>query len=67
MKDQVPLSGSLKVIAGIFIVVGLVALVAGFILDPERTWANYLLNNYYFLMLDISGEYLELPAFITFG
>ncbi len=49
MKDKLNLSGSFKIIMGIFIAVGLATLVVGFVIDPQRTWANYLLNNFYFL------------------
>ncbi|MFC2112408.1 quinol:cytochrome C oxidoreductase [Bacteroidota bacterium] len=57
MKDQVNLSVSLKIVTGICIVVGLVAFIFGFIQDPGRTWASYLLNNYYFLMLALGAAF----------
>ncbi|HDY87745.1 MAG TPA: hypothetical protein ENH82_06455 [bacterium] len=34
---------------------GIIALIAGFILTPQRVWANILLNNFYFLSLAIAG------------
>jgi hypothetical protein len=57
MKDQIHLSGSFKITTGILIGIGLVAFIAGFITDPGRTWANYLLNNYYFLMLALGAAF----------
>ncbi len=57
MKDQIRLSGSFKIATGILIGIGLVAFIAGFITDPDRTWANYLLNNYYFLMLALGAAF----------
>jgi hypothetical protein len=57
MKDQVNLTGTFKLVTGILIGIGLVAFVAGFITNPDRTWANYLLNNYYFLMLALGAAF----------
>jgi len=57
MKDQVNLSVPLKITSGILIALGLAAFIAGFIRDPVRTWANYLLNNYYFLMLALGAAF----------
>ena len=58
MKDQIHLSRTFKLGTGILIGVGLVTFIAGFITDPDRTWANYLLNNYYFLMLALGAAFL---------
>ena len=57
MKDQIYLSRSFKIITGVFTGIGLMALISGFIIDPQRTWANYLLNNYYFLMLALGAAF----------
>ena len=65
MKDQLSLTGSFKIITGIFIAVGLSAMIVGFIVDPQRTWANYLLNNYYFLMLSLGAAFFVALQYIT--
>jgi len=57
MKDQVNLSMPFKITTGILILVGLAAFITGFIMDPVRTWASYLLNNYYFLMLALGAAF----------
>ena len=57
MKDQVRLSVSFRILTGILIGVGLLAFIIGFIQDPVRTWATYLLNNYYFLMLALGAAF----------
>jgi len=57
MKDQIHLSRTFKLGTGILIGTGLVAFIGGFITDPDRTWANYLLNNYYFLMLALGAAF----------
>ncbi len=48
MKDQIHLSRTFKIGTGILIGIGLVAFIAGFITDPDRTWAEigrYLLHD----------------------
>ncbi len=65
MKDQLNLSGSFKIVMGIFIAVGLAATIAGFVTDPQRTWANYLLNNYYFLMLALGAAFFIALQYIS--
>ncbi|MCF8386820.1 MAG: hypothetical protein K9G47_02975 [Bacteroidales bacterium] len=57
MEQKFTLSPKLISLAGAFILIGIVAFVWGFIADAERTWANYLLNNYYFLSLAIGGTF----------
>ncbi len=57
MKDQIRLSASFKVITGALIAVGMAAMIVGFAGDPRRAWANYLLNNYYFLMLALGAAF----------
>ena len=65
MEDQLKLSGTFKIIMGVFIAVGLSALVAGFVIDPQRTWANYLLNNYYFLMIALGAAFFVALQYIS--
>lgn len=57
MKDQIHLSRTFKIGTGILIAIGLITFIAGFLTDPDRTWANYLLNNYYFLMLALGAAF----------
>ncbi len=47
------------------ILVGIIALVAGFVSDAQRTWANILLNNYFFITLAIGGLLFYSIQFIT--
>ncbi len=39
--------------------------VLGFIFDAKRTWANYLLNNYYFVSLAIGAAFFGAIQYIT--
>ena len=44
---------------------GLVGLVYGFLTDTHRTWANLLLNNYYFLSLALGAAFFFSLQYIT--
>ena len=59
MEEKLVVSGRFKQITYILMAIGVISFVLGFLFDAKRTWANYLLNNYYFLMLalcfDVSG------------
>ena len=68
MKDRVLLSRPFKIACSILIVIGIAALGYGFVSDTQRTWANYLLNNFYFLQLAIGGAFfLGLQAITQAG
>lgn len=45
--------------------IGVIAIVVAFIIDPERAWANILLNNYYFLCLAIGASFFLALQYIT--
>ena len=51
MEEKIKLSRLYITGTLIMIVAGIVALLLGFIKDPDRAWANYLLNNIYFVSL----------------
>jgi hypothetical protein len=65
MKDKVNLSGSFKIVAAGSIIVGVAAMIIGFVQDPTRGWANYLLNNYYFLMLSLGAAFFVALQYIS--
>jgi hypothetical protein len=68
MKDRILLSQPFKIVCFICIGVGIAAICYGFIYDPQRTWANYLLNNFYFLSLSIGAAFfLGLQAITQSG
>lgn len=45
--------------------VGVLTIAAGFLTNPQRTWANYLLNNFYFLSLAIGASFFAALQYIT--
>lgn len=46
-------------------IVGIAAIITGFVTDTQRTWANILLNNYYFLTLAMGGLLFYSVQYIT--
>ena len=51
MEERLKLSSRFYITVFILIAIGVVAFIAGFISDPTRAWANFLLNNVYFISL----------------
>jgi hypothetical protein len=54
-EDRFAASSRLQQIVWAMVAVGLVTVVAGIALDGHRFWANYLLNNWFFLGLSLAG------------
>ncbi|HEY4785822.1 MAG TPA: hypothetical protein VIH57_07225 [Bacteroidales bacterium] len=68
MKERIHLSKPFLIICTICIVIGITALVYAFVVNPDRAWANYLLNNFFFLSLAIGGTFfLALQAITQAG
>jgi len=57
MKEQTTISKTFRIITLIFIFIGAFTFILGLISDPQRTWANYLIVNYYFLSLAMGGAF----------
>ncbi len=57
MKEQTNVSKTFRIITLTFIFIGVCAFLFGLISDPKRTWANYLIVNYYFLSLALGGAF----------
>lgn len=55
MEEKIKLSRSYIIGTLIMVAVGLVALVFAFMSDPQRGWANFLLNNVYFVSLSVGA------------
>ena len=65
MKESLKLSAAFRVITGILIAAGIASVVFGFLKDPGRTWANYLLNNYYFFSIAMGGAFFFVIQYIS--
>ena len=57
MKEQLKVSTTFRIITLTLIIIGAGTLFLGLISDPKRTWANYLIVNYYFLSLALGGAF----------
>jgi len=55
MKEQLTVSRNFKIVTVILICIGVFAFIFGLIIQPQLTWANYLIVNYYFLSLAMGG------------
>ncbi len=57
MKEQFKISTTFRIITIILICIGAVTFLLGIISDSVRTWANYLIVNYYFLSLSLGAAF----------
>ncbi len=65
MKDPIKRTPLFKIACFVLLALGAGAFVYGFIREPDRTWANYLLNNYYFLSLSLGAAFFYALQYIT--
>lgn len=65
MEDKLIVQKNFKYLLYGLIAIGILSMVAGFILDPQRAWANYLLNNYYFVSLAVGAAFFSAIQYIT--
>ncbi len=65
MDKQLTISPAFKFITYGLIGIGIITLVLGFINNPAKTWANYLLNNYYFLSIVVGATFFGALQYIT--
>ena len=65
MEEKITVSQKFKILTYVLIAIGVVSFILGFIFDAKRTWANYLLNNYYFISLAIGAAFFGALQYIT--
>ncbi len=65
MDKKLTISPAFKYITYGMIGVGIITLIFGFIYDPVKTWANYLVNNYYFLAVVVGATFFGSLQYIT--
>jgi hypothetical protein len=65
MEKKIQISSTFKIISLVLIAIGIASLTYGFITDPVKTWANYLMNNYYFLSLGIGITFFGALQYVT--
>jgi hypothetical protein len=65
MSDTYTCSPRLRNLALALIIIGIITATIGFYQDAGKTWANYLLSNYYFTMLTIGAMFFLTIQYIT--
>lgn len=65
MDEKYSVSLRLKYIAVTLVFIGVVTVSLGFYFGSERTWANLLLNNYYFISIAIGATFFYAIQYIT--
>jgi hypothetical protein len=65
MKEQLAISRSFKIVTIFLVCLGVFSFILGLILQPQATWANYLIVNYYFLSLAMGGLFFFVIQNIT--
>ena len=59
------ISGGLKALFWIFVLIGAVTFVAGLSVDPTRAWVSFEWNNFYFMSLAIGGLFIAAIQWLT--
>ncbi|HKJ42775.1 MAG TPA: hypothetical protein VKA27_11825 [Sunxiuqinia sp.] len=65
MEEKFVIPQKFRLLTIALIAVGVITFVVGLITDPTRAWANYLLNNFYFLSLAIGATFFICIQYIT--
>ncbi|MBT3210070.1 MAG: quinol:cytochrome C oxidoreductase [Bacteroidetes bacterium] len=65
MDKAYTVSPKLRIASIILVLIGIAAIIVGFLSNPQRTWANYLINNYYFISLAIGATFFMAIQYIT--
>ncbi len=65
MEKNFTFSATLRIIFYVLMVIGVIAIVVGFMGDTDRIWANLLLNNFFFLSLAIGASFFIALQYIT--
>ena len=62
---QFKVPSKINILAIVLLLIGIISGIYGFISDPVRTWANYLICNYYFIALVIGVTFFAAIQSIT--
>ncbi len=65
MDKELIISSKFKHASFALIGIGLIAFIVGFLNQPDRAWANLIINNYYFLSLAIGATFFWALQYIT--
>ena len=65
MEKKFEFTPKLRYLTYALMLIGIIALVVGFMGDPQRGWINVLLNNFYFLSLAIGASFFLALQYIA--
>jgi len=65
MEDKLKIAPWFRYLCFGLMAFGIVTFIIGFLSHPAQTWANYLLNNFYFLSLAIGASFFMALQYIT--
>ena len=65
MEERIRISRLFNIVSLSLVAIGIATYAYGFATSPQRTWANYLLNNYYFLSIAIGAAFFVALQYIT--
>jgi len=65
MEDKLIVQKNFKYLLFGLIAIGVISMTIGFMMNPARAWANYLLNNYYFVSLAVGAAFFGAIQYIT--
>jgi len=65
IEEKFVISKKLKLVTYVLIAIGLLSFVYGFFTDVQRTWANYLLNNFMFVSIAVGAAFFISIQYIS--
>ncbi|MBW6489888.1 MAG: hypothetical protein K0B15_01720 [Lentimicrobium sp.] len=65
MDNKITLTKGFQYVTFAMMAVGIVIIAYGFVADPTRAWANFLLNNYMFLSIAIGASFFIALQYIS--
>ncbi len=65
MDRAYTVSPGIRILSICLVLIGIASFVAGFLFDPQRAWANYLIDSYYFISLAIGAMFYLSIQYIT--
>ena len=65
MDKNLSISSTFKIVTIALMAIWAIVIVVGFLDNPVKTWANYLMNNYYFLSIAIGSTFFLALLYIT--
>lgn len=65
MDEKISISQRFKYVAVIFVFIGIITIGFGLYFNPETTWANLLLSNYYFISIAIGATFFYSIQYIS--